>query len=75
MEQPDPRPVSVTVAAVEAGLTYLVAWVWAARLVAEEAALSADDELQLRQAHNRAAREELQRQIDEARERDESGEE
>ena len=68
MTDPMRRPTPVTTAAVDAGLTYL-----AVRQVAEEAALSADEEMRLRHERSRAARAELQRQIDEARERDARG--
>lgn len=73
MTDPARRPTPVTVAAFEAGLLYAVAWALAVQLVAEEAALSADEEMRLRHERNRAARAELQRQIDESRERDERG--
>jgi hypothetical protein len=57
MTDPMRRPTPVTTAAVDAGLTYLAAWLCAVQQVAEEAALSADEEMRLRHDRNRAARE------------------
>jgi hypothetical protein len=73
MTDPMRRPTPVTTAAFAASLMYATAWALAVQQVAEEAALSADEEMRLRHERSRAARAELQRQIDEARERDERG--